>query len=487
MPDSATPPAPTPPPTPETLNLLGTPLAALVRRAPLTVPPHTPIQAAAQAMREAGASSVMLVEAGRLTGLVTDRDLRNRVLAAGLPSTRPVAEIATPEPFTLPARASALDALMLMARHNIHHVPVLDDAGQVAGMVSASDVSEQQGSSAVLLTQHIFRAGSAPELATLSARVRPMQQALVQAGGSAYAIGHIVTAITDALTVRLLQLAERQLGAAPVPYVWVAAGSQARMEQTAKSDQDNCLMLDNAYSEEAHGEYFSALARFVNDGLNACGYVYCPGDMMASNAQWRQPMRRWRAYFGQWVDVPQPKALMLSSVFFDLRAVHGQAELLDDLRDDVLERTRGNSLFLGHMVANALKNRPPLGLFGRIALIKSGSNARTLDLKVSGITPIVDLARICALAAGLPAVNTADRLAQASEAGSLSPGMAHDLRDALEFLSRLRIAHQARQSSADQTPDNFLRLEELSDFDRGHMKQAFTLVQQMQSVLKQRY
>lgn len=471
---------------PDTLNLLGTPLAQLLRRPPLTVPPHTPIQAAAQAMREAGASSVLLVQGQALVGLLTDRDLRNRVVAAGLDTARPVAEVATPAPLTLPASASALDALMLMARHHIHHVPVLEGA-RVLGMVTATDVNEQQSTSAVRLAQHIHRAPDRPALAALAARVAPMQQALATAGARATHIGQIVTTITDALTVRLIELAQAELGPPPVPYAWVAAGSQARMEQTAKSDQDNCLMLHDSYDESAHGPYFEALARAVTDGLNACGYIYCPGDMMASNPQWRQPMRRWREYFHQWVNVPDPKALMLASVFFDLRAVHGQADLLAELMAQVLQRTRGNTLFLGHLVANALKTRPPLGLFGGITLIKDGAHAQTLDLKHSAIVPIIDLARIAALAGGLPAVNSAQRLQQAGQAGVLSPGMARDLGDALAFLSRVRIVHQARQVGSEQAPDNFLRLQELSDFERTHLKNAFALVQQMQGVLKQRY
>ena len=479
-------PASAPPPSPETLNLLGTSLGALIRRPPLAVPPGTSIRAAAQAMREAGASSVMLMEGDHLVGLVTDRDLRNRVVAEGIDLTQPVSCIATADPATLPASASALDALMLMARRNIHHVPVLD-GGRVAGMVTATDVSEQQGTSAVFLARGIHGAASVADLVALSARIKPMQQALATAGVSAYGIGHIVTTITDALTVRLIQLAEADLGAPPVDYAWVAAGSQARMEQTAKSDQDNCLMLHDDFDEAAHGAYFRAFARFVNAGLDACGYVFCPGEMMAQTDQWRQPMRQWREYFRQWVDVPEPMALMLSSVFFDLRAVHGNAALLHTLRQDVLARTRGNTLFLGHLVANALKTRPPLGLFGKITLIREGEHAHTLDLKHSGVVPIVDLARICALAGGLDAVNTSDRLTAAGEAGTLSPGMARDLRDALEFLSRLRVTHQARQVGSEQAPDNFLKLDELSDFDRGHMKDAFSLVQQMQNVLKSRY
>ncbi|MHB8951305.1 MAG: putative nucleotidyltransferase substrate binding domain-containing protein, partial [Rhodoferax sp.] len=299
--------------------------------------------------------------------------------------------------------------------------------------------------------------------------------------------GHIVTAITDALTIRLIQLAEAQLGPAPIDYVWVAAGSQARSEQTAKSDQDNCLILDDNFEEAAHGAYFRAFSKYVCDGLAACGYIHCPGEMMAMTDTWRQPRRVWADYFHTWVDQPKPKALMLTCVFFDLRAIHGKAELLESLRREVLARTKGNSLFLAHMVGNALKHRPPLGLFGTISLIRGGENARTIDLKHSGIVPIVDLARVYALAGGIAAVNTHDRLEAVGQAGEVSEQGARDLRDALEFLAKLRIAHQARQTQQNQAPDNFLALEELSNFERSHLKEAFSVVQTLQGVLQNRY
>ncbi len=468
------------------LALLGTPVRDLIKREPITLPPHTSILAGAQHMRELRVSSVLLVEQGHLFGLVTDRDLRNRVVAQGLDIGRPMSDIATLAPMTLQAQSPAFEALLLMARHNIHHVPVME-GHQIVGMITATDLTEQHSTSAVYLAGDVYKQAGLAGLVRVSAKVKLLQQHLAAADASAYSTGHIVTTITDALTSRLIQLAEAQLGPPPVDYVWVAAGSQARSEQTAKSDQDNCLVLDDHYDESQHGEYFRAFSRYVCDGLAACGYIHCPGEMMAMTDKWRQPRHRWVEYFRQWVDKPDPMALMLTCVFFDLRAIHGKAELLDTLRTDVLQRTRGNSLFLAHMVGNALKHRPPLGLFGTITRIRGGDNAGTIDLKHSGIVPIVDLARVYALAGGTVAVNTHDRLEVASVAGEVSAQSARDLRDALEFLSKLRIDHQARQMAQGQPPDNFLALEELSNFERSHLKDAFSVVQTLQGVLGQRY
>lgn len=468
------------------LNLLATPIRTLIQREAVTLPPTATIRAAAELMRDRRVSSVLLVEQGHLFGLVTDRDLRNRVVAQGLDPERPVADIATRAPLTLDASSPAFEALLLMARHNLHHVPVMDGQ-RIAGMVTATDLAEQHSTSAVYLVGDIHKQTTVDGLAQISTRIKRLQQHLAGAGASAYSTGHIVTAITDALTTRLIHLAEAQLGPAPIDYVWVAAGSQARSEQTAKSDQDNCLILDDRFDEAVHGDYFRVFSKFVCDGLDACGYIHCPGEMMAMTDTWRQPRQRWAQYFSQWINTPEPKALMLTCVFFDQRAIHGNFELLDTLRQEVLQRTRGNSLFLAYMVGNALKHRPPLGLFGHLSLIRGGDNARTIDLKHSGIVPIVDLARVYALAGGEPAVNTYDRLEQVAQAGEVSQQGARDLRDALEFLGTLRIAHQARQIARGQAPDNFLALEELSHFERSHLKDAFLVVQTLQGVLGQRY
>ena len=468
------------------LSLMTRPVHSLLKRAPVTLPPTASILDAAQTMREHRISSVLLIEQGHLFGLVTDRDLRNRALADGLDPARPVHEIATIAPLTVQRNQPAFEALLLMARHHIHHVPVLDGQ-QLVGIITATDVTEQHSASAVYLASEVHDQTTLAGLVDTAARVKQVLSNLAAADASAYSTGHIVTAITDAITARLLELAEAELGPPPVDYAWVAAGSQARNEQTAKSDQDNCLVLDDRYDEAAHGHYFKALAQRVNDGLDACGYVYCPGEMMARTDAWRQPQRRWFEYFHGWVQTPDPTALMLTCVFFDLRLVHGRASLLDELRSKVLESTRDRSLFLAHMVGNALKHRPPLTLFGGISTTRHGDLRDAVDLKHHGIVPIVDLARVYALAGGHATVNTHDRLVVAAQSHEISEQSARDLRDALEFLAALRIRHQARQISLGVPVDNFLSLSELSNFEREQLKGAFGVVATLQSLLAQRY
>ncbi len=472
------------------LALMTTPLRDLLRRAPVLLPPTADIVSAARLMRQQRVSSVLVVDGQRLVGIVTDRDLRSRVVAEALSPQAPIADIATPSPRCLPPQATGFDAMLLMTRHNIHHLPVLDSnaaGAQVLGVVSLSDLQVQQDNSAVFLAGEIYRQPDVPGLVRASTRIRSLQRQLAAAGASAYASGHVITAITDALTTRLLELATARLGPPPLPYAWVAAGSQARGEQTARSDQDNCLLLDDSFDSAEHGRYFEALARYVCDGLDACGYMHCPGGIMAMTEAWRQPLAAWAQYFENWIERPEPKALMWSCVFFDQRAVHGDSTLLARLRAEVLQRGRGNARFLAHMAANALSREPPLGLFGGIRAARGGEHEGTVDLKHLGIAPIVELARVYALSAGDAAVNTHERLERAAAGGDVSAGSAHDLRGALEFLATQRIRHQARQLEAGRHADNFLPLADLSQFERSQLKDAFAVVRMLQQVLRQRY
>ena len=468
------------------LGLVATPVRALLRRPPVTLSPSASIREAALLMREQHVSSVLLLDGERLCGIFTDRDLRNRVVAAGVPTDRPVRDVATATPRTIALEAMTFEALLVMARHNVHHVPVMD-GGRIAGMITASDLTEHRSASPVFLVSEIHEQRDVQGLARVSARVRDLQRNLAAADATAHATGQVITAITDAVTIRLLQLGEERFGPPPLDYCWVAAGSQARCEQTAKTDQDNFMILDDAYEAARHGTYFEALARFVCDGLDACGYVHCPGGIMAMTDTWRQPLHTWKQYFRQWIEAPEPKALMLTCVFFDLRPIHGDAGLAGALQDDFLARGRGNGIFLAHMVGNALGFRPPLNLFGNIAPARKGPHRGTVDLKHHGIVPVVHLARISALAGGHAAANTQERLELAVDGGEISEQGARDLRDAFEFLSMTRIRHQARQMAAGQPPDNFLAPRDLSNFERTQLRQAFSVVQSMQSVLGQRH
>lgn len=470
----------------DTLGLTTRRVGELISREPVTVSPGTTVQEAASIMSKAGISCLLVVEEEALCGILTDRDLRARVVAAGLDITQPVSAIMSSPPLSVQASDWLFEAMLTLSRHNIHHLPVVRD-GKPMGVVTTTDLLRTQTRSVVFLASDIHRRTTAEGIRDTLIHIPDLVYELVEAGASARSVGNAITALADAATQRLIQLAEQEMGPAPVPYCWIACGSQARFEQTARSDQDNCLVISDDYRAEEHGAWFKEFTTRVCMGLDIAGYVLCPGEMMAMTDQWRQPLDQWKRYFRRWIGQPEPKALMLSSVFFDMRPIAGDTRLFKELRDEVLTRAKGARIFLAHLTSNALTHQPPLGFFRNFVLISGGDHDKTLDLKHSGIVPIVDLARIYALDSGQAAVNTYERLEAAREAGKISKQGADDLIDALEFLGLVRLRHQARQIRAGARADNYVPPSELSGFERSHLKDAFAVVKSMQGAATTTY
>ena len=455
----------------------------LAGRAPVTCPPETPIAEAARIMRAAHVSSLGVTGAGgALLGIVTVRDMSNKVVAEGRPGSDPVSAIMTVNPLTLGPQALGADVLGIMAERRIGHLPITE-GGRLIGMITQTDLTRVQAVSGSVLLREIAAAPDGKALAAATARIPELLLALVAASQRHEIITRQITDIADAVTRRLLVLAEAELGPAPGPWLWAACGSQGRQEQTGISDQDNCLILGPGM-DPGH-PWFAGLARFVCDGLNAAGYVYCPGDMMATNPRWRQPLEVWQGYFRGWIERPSPEAQMLASVMFDLRAIAGEADLLRALQAETLSAAGRNSIFVAHMIANSLKHRPPLGLIGGFATIRSGEHRNQIDMKMNGVVPVTDLGRVYALQAGLVPVNTRARLVAAGEAGAISASGARDLLASYDLIQSRRLEHQARRVRAGLKPDNFLAPSDLPDFERSHLRDAFVVVRTMQSAVGQ--
>ncbi|MCT8161988.1 DUF294 nucleotidyltransferase-like domain-containing protein [Pseudoruegeria sp. SHC-113] len=463
---------------PSDLSTIG--IGDLMARDPLTCTPKTSVTEAARIMRDNRVSSLGVIgEGGQMVGILTIRDLAYKAVADGTPGSAPVSEVMRADPVTLDPGALGSDVLHAMLEMGVGHLPVVD-RGCLIGMVTQTDLTRFQAISSSVLVADVAEARDAFDLAAVTARIPQMLVQLVGSGNPHQVVTRLITDVGDAVTRRLLALAEEKLGPAPVPYLWLACGSQGRREQTGVSDQDNCLILDDAFTE-ADRTYFTAFAKFVSDGLDAAGYYYCPGDMMATNPQWCQPLATWTRYFQNWIAKPDPKAQMLASVMFDLRPIGGTAALFDTLQADTLKAAAGNSIFVAHMVSNSLKHTPPLGLLRGFATIRSGEHKNTLDLKHNGVVPVVDLGRVYALQGQLTAANTRERLLSAGEAGVLSKTGARDLVDAYDLIAQTRLEHQAGQIKAGGKPDNFLPPAALSDFERSHLRDAFVVIRTMQS------
>ncbi len=455
----------------------------LMARKPLSVTIATTAQEAAQLMRQHRFSCVPVVEGEKLVGIVTTRDLSGRVLAEGRPPETPVADVMTPDPLALSPQSLGSDILHMMLENRIGHLPVVRD-GKLLGMITQTDLTRFQAISSGQLVRDAATADTYEALAHVTSSIPQLLVQLVGAHNAHEVVTRLITDIADTVTRRLLKLAEEKLGPPPVPYLWAACGSQGRQEQTGVSDQDNCIIIDDTVTPDDMA-YFTDLARFVSDGLDAAGYFYCPGDMMATNPRWCQPVSVWRRYFKGWINTPSPEAQMLASVMFDLRPIGGQVSLFRDLQEETLTAASKNSIFVAHMISNSVKHTPPLGLLRSFATIRSGEYKNHVDMKLGGVVPVTDLARVYALRGRITAANTRARLLAAEEKGIISVSGARDLIEAYDLIANLRLENQASLVRMGRKPDNFLAPSDLSDFERSHLRDAFVVVRTMQSAVGQ--
>ena len=467
--------------------ILRTRASDIVKRAPITIEPTRTIREAAQLMTERRVSALLVTEPvagaseGRLVGILTDRDLRSKVIAGALPIDDPVSTVMTPDPVTIAPDKLAFEVLVLMARRGWHHLPVVEN-GRLVGMVTSGDLMRLEQANPSYLVGEVEKQTTLEGLVACSHRIPRVVSHAVAQDATAEDVSRVVTAIIDALTRKLIEFAEADLGAAPVPYCWVALGSQGRLESGLQSDQDNAIIIDDRATDEQVA-WFAGLASRVVDGLEACGFERCPGDMMASNPQWRVRRATWGSYFAKWMNAPEPDALLNAQTFFDMRPVHGEVRLFETLQGAVVARAPQATRFQAYLAKQAQRFEPPIGFFRDFVLADSGEHANTLDIKAGGIAPIVQIARLLTLSKGGSELNTHGRLKSAAVAGALSEEKAADLADAFEFINYVRLRHQVRQLKDGESPDNHVPPATLSSFERRHLREAFTIIRSMQKAL----
>ncbi|MCC2595072.1 DUF294 nucleotidyltransferase-like domain-containing protein [Pusillimonas sp. MFBS29] len=474
-------------------DLMSATIDTLVGRDAVTLTSDASAADAAQLMTREGVSSLLIVddhpevaELSQLSGILTDRDLRTRLLAPGLSRDTPLANIMTPDVVTVEHNQLIFEAMLKMVRHNVHHLPVMKHKWPI-GIVALSDIIHYESRNSLFVVGGIFRAQNVDELVALVPDVRATFIRMANEDASAHMIGRAMAAVGRSFKQRLLELAEEQLGPPPIPYCFLALGSMARQEQLIVTDQDNALILDDSYDPEQHGAWFQALGQFVSDGLASCGYSYCTGGIMASNEKWRQPLKEWKRLFTDWIEQPKPESLLHAGIFFDIDGVWGRTEWATQLRELIAGKAKGNTRFLACMARNALLRTPPLGFFKDFVVESDGRHTRAINIKRRGTAPLVDLIRVHALAIGSRALTSFDRLHEIIEAAILPLGRGQDMLDALEFIMFVRARRQAEDLAADNEPDNSIDPEALSQFERKSLRDAFLVLSNSQKYLKYRY
>jgi CBS domain-containing protein len=477
---------------------LETPLAGLTHRAPFGVGPRTPLREALAAMHDKRIGSVLVLDDdnGAALGILTRHDILGRVTLAGLPLDAPIERAMSAPVHTLGTRHTAQDAALLMSRHGVRHVPVVDEAHRVVGIVSERDLFALQRLSLKQVSTAIRAAADLDTLRAVAGDIRRFARNLLGQGVRARQLTELISHLNDVLAERAVTLVAGQRGVDLQRVCWLAFGSEGRGEQTIATDQDNGIVFvgDEASGDNAERERPALLAfgREVNEALDACGYPLCKGNIMASNPDCCLSQDEWLERFAHWIDQGAPEALLNASIYFDLRPLAGALTLAAPLRDRISREAARNARFMKQMADNALRNTPALSWTGAIDTTAAPDGQQTIDLKLRGTAVYVDAARLFALAHGLPATGTRERFEAAGRAMNVPAQESEAWVAGFEFLQMLRLRVQldgARREAVDAADGNpnLVDVAALNDIDRRMLKESLRVARRLQQRIELDY
>ena len=472
---------------PEAVTLFQ-PVGNFCRREVVTCAADDSLTTVAGIMRMRNISSVVVCSGNAPIGIVTDRDLRNKVVAGGLdPGSLVVRDIMNAPLITVGEEEFLFEALYRMSKHGIHRVGVVDGNGRLAGIITDSDILRLQTRSPQQLIRDIEEAGSIDDLKSLHLRVEELVIHLVGTGVSTRDLGRLIAHLNDRILVRLITLLHAtRFTDLTERFAFIVLGSEGRREQTLTTDQDNAIIHADDLSppELARLEEFS---RELIDGLIAIGVPPCPGGIMAKNAEWRRSFSNWAEAIDHWLAAPTSENILSGSMLFDLRTLFGDASFEQELKDHVIKRLQIEPMFLRYAAANVLRFRVPVGWFGRFQVEHQGEHRGELDVKKAGIFAITEGVKVLALEAGIVGGGTGERLAALVAAGVFDQARADDLATCFDTLVYFRLRSQVTAIRAGHTPTNFIDLEHFSRTEKGRLKLALEGVRTFQEFLNLRF
>lgn len=445
-----------------------------------------PVRQAAELMTTGRQSAIMVADDNhRPLGIITDYDLRKKVVADGRSPDTPAEAVMSAPLITVSGDTPIFEAMITMMRHQVKHLGVLRGE-RIEAMITERELFLARTPSPIILTHAIHTAPGLEAIKDGYGRLPQLIDQLIVGGAKADHLNGIITAFTDAALTRIMEMALEALGPPPAPFAFLLFGSEGRREQTLKTDQDNAIVYADISADKADRvhAYFLELGTRVCDDLNTIGQAYCENDIMAKNPQWCRPLHDWKEYYRRWVESDDPERLLNANIFFDFRLGHGETRLVNALHAALFDQLSEYSGFLRHMARNTLHFRPPLGFFGNFVLEEKGERKGGLDIK-SAMRLVVDFARIYAMQERIRETGTIKRLGLLREKDVLE-GKDHDeLVHAYEHLMLQRLKHQARRiTRAGAAPDNYLRPAEMTQIEQQSLKEAFKCIRIAQAKMR---
>lgn len=453
----------------------------------ITAPSYATVQQISQIMSEKRIGSVLLTDnREEVIGIVTDKDIRGKVVARGLDYHTKASAIMTAPVQTISGQSVCFDALLAMITNRIHHLAI-EENGKISKMLTTHDIMVAQGSSPYFLFREIQAQRKISGLYELSLKIPTIVRSLIEEGAKACNVTRMISVLNDHLLGRLLKLLEEELGKPPLPFSWLLFGSEGRQEQIFKSSQANGIVYANSPNESTGreaGRYFSLLSKQAIKHLTACGYDPGSGDNTAINDKWRQPQAVWDRYFRDWCRFSGRKMDFDAVVFFDFRSGAGTTSLAEKLKDQELILSRENEPLLHYLAQNCCLQEPPLSFYGNFVVEKDGQYRDYLNLESKGLAFFVDFARAMSLKYGIGETNTLERLHALQNHHHILREIGFELIEAYELMMHIKLVHQLHMIENGQAPDSHIRPDDLSGLEKQTLKEVFEVIRRFQGTAR---
>jgi len=445
---------------------------------------NTKIEDAVKLMIRKNQKALFVEHDHEIVGIINDSDLKKRVLAMGMDKNSPISGIMSSPIISISNNALLYEALLILRKNNISHVAVKNNQGKITGVLNSETIYEMQHNLVSFLIKEIEITENAGKLKKIYGKVPVLINALIETGDKAQNITRIITSVSDSISKRLIELSFEQYGPPPCRFAFIVMGSEGRMEQTLKTDQDNSIIFENLEPQfvEKSYQYFQKIGEYVCDNLNNIGFRYCEGEIMAKNLKWTQPLSVWKEYFQDWITSGDPQSILDSSIFFDFRCIYGSTKLTDELRGHINEISENKAAFLYHLTQSVLKFKPPVGTFGNIVSSQDSKILKTIDVKKI-LMPVTGFVRIYALKNTINETNTLLRIEKLYSEGVINKNMYDNLVLSYNYLMISRFKSQVSQVLNNNQPDNYLDINELTEIERVTLKKIFSEISNLQTKL----
>ncbi|MDX2479259.1 MAG: putative nucleotidyltransferase substrate binding domain-containing protein [Desulfuromusa sp.] len=448
------------------------------------------VMVAAEIMRKNGISSLIACdEDNQPVGILTDRDLRNKVIAGGLdPLVVKVSTVMTTPVISVHEDDTLFEVLYQMSRNRIHRVGVVDAHYKLVGLINESDIIRLQNRSPQRLLQAVDDAQSIEDLKKIHHESEQLVVFLSRNGVRTHDLVKMISLLNDQIASQLIGLLKQEGRFTDMgkKSAFLVLGSEGRREQTLKTDQDNAMIIADDASPEDVAD-IEAFSQILIDALIEIGVPECPGGIMAKNVFWRRSLADWKSVIASWVSSPSSENILNFSMFSDMRALCGDGTLEVQLREYVVQIAEENAIFLALMAQNVCRFPPPLGVFGQIKVESSGKRLGMLDLKKAGIFALTEGIKILALRAGVLGGSTHERLTILQEKGILSKEQASDIEASFNLLTFLRLRGQVNSAAAGREVTNYISPGSLDRVEKGRLKLALEVVKSFQGTLRQHF